>query len=152
MIIRLLSVGRDKDEYKKLIDEYTTRVNRLINIERLTIAPSGKPGLLARKDESAEILAKIKPNSVVWLLHETGEQIESPALASKLNVMQHQAVQDWVIVVGGAYGVDESLKKRANFVWSLSKMVFPHRLAQLMVVEQLYRATEINRGSQYHHV
>ena len=152
MNIRLLSVGRDNDEYKKLIDEYTTRLKRVVNIERLIIAPSGKPETVARRDESAEILSKIKPNSVVWLLDETGEQIESPGLASKLNVMQYQGVQDLAVIIGGAFGVDESLKTRANFVWSLSKMVFPHRLAQLMAVEQLYRATEINRGSQYHHV
>lgn len=152
MYIKIISVGKNNDNFTPLIDDYLTRLSRAIKTEWLHMLPSGKPETDARKHESAEILAKIRPNSVVWLLDETGEQISSPTLANKINVMQYQGVQELVIVVGGAYGVSEDMKQRANFVWSLSKMVFPHRLAQLMLAEQLYRATEINRGSGYHHV
>ena len=152
MHIKIISVGKNNDNFTSLIDEYLLRLGRVIKTEWLNIVPSGKLEAEARKQESSEILTKIKQNSVVWLLDETGEQMASPALASKLNVMQYQGVQELVIIVGGAYGASEELKTRANFIWSLSKMVFPHRLAQLMLVEQLYRATEINRGSKYHHV
>lgn len=152
MHIKIISVGKNNDGFSPIIDDYLTRLGRAIKTDWLHLLPSGKPELQARKQESAEIMAKIKPNSVVWLLDETGEQISSPTLASKIDVMQYQGVQELVIVIGGAYGVDETLKSRADFVWSLSKMVLPHRLAQLVVAEQLYRATEINRGSGYHHI
>lgn len=152
MYIKIVSVGKHNDNFTRLIEEYLTRLARAVKTDWQHVAPSGKPESEARKQESTEILGKIKPSSVVWLLDEIGEQMSSPALASKINVMQYQGVQELVIVVGGAYGVSDELKNRANFVWSLSKMVFPHRLAQLMLVEQLYRATEINRGSGYHHV
>lgn len=152
MRIKIISVGKNNDKFTPLIDEYLTRLERAVKTDWIHLLPSGKPEAQARKQESSDILLKIKPNTVVWLLDEAGEQISSPTLASKLNVMQYQGVQELAIIIGGAYGVDALLKDRADFVWSLSKMVFPHRLAQLMVVEQLYRATEINRGSGYHHV
>ena len=58
---------------------------------------------------------------------------------------------DFVIVIGGAFGVSEELRKRANFVWSLSKLVFPHQIVRLILVEQIYRAQEISSGGKYHH-
>ena len=56
------------------------------------------------------------------------------------------------IVVGGAYGINDELRSKANFVWSLSKLVFPHEIAWLLVSEQLYRAGQINKNSGYHHI
>ena len=56
-----------------------------------------------------------------------------------------------VILIGGAYGFDECVREKADFVWSFSKLVFPHALARIMVVEQIYRASEIAKGSHYHH-
>lgn len=56
-----------------------------------------------------------------------------------------------VILIGGAYGFDDSVREKADFVWSFSKLVFPHALARVMVAEQIYRAQEIGRGGKYHH-
>ncbi len=56
------------------------------------------------------------------------------------------------VVIGGAYGVDDRVRQRADFVWSLSKLVFPHQLVRLILAEQLYRAQEIAGGRPYHHV
>ena len=59
--------------------------------------------------------------------------------------------QNFVIVIGGAFGVTEELRKRANFVWSLSKLVFPHQIVRLILVSKIYRAQEISSGGKYHH-
>ena len=59
--------------------------------------------------------------------------------------------QEIVILIGGAYGFDNNIREKADFVWSFSKLVFPHMIARLMVVEQIYRASEILKGSKYHH-
>ena len=56
-----------------------------------------------------------------------------------------------VVIIGGAYGVDDRIHQRADMVWSLSKLVFPHQLVRLILAEQIYRAQEIARGGAYHH-
>ena len=64
--------------------------------------------------------------------------------------MEHTS-QSIVFIIGGAYGVTDDVRRRANLVWSLSKLVFPHQLVRLILAEQLYRAQEIVRGGKYHH-
>jgi 23S rRNA (pseudouridine1915-N3)-methyltransferase len=150
--IAIINVGKKHDAaLEASILDYTERTNRAIPITWEFIAPSGFEEPKARQTESAAIMAKLKPSDVVWVLDERGKQLTSPALAAQINVQQYQGVQRLVFVIGGAYGVDDNLRERANFVWSLSELVFPHQLVRLVLVEQLYRATEINRGSGYHH-
>jgi 23S rRNA (pseudouridine1915-N3)-methyltransferase len=115
------------------------------------IAPSGRSDNIARQQETVKLLARCKPNDVLWLLDEVGTQISSPQLGKRLESAQNSAVAHIIIVIGGAYGVDDTLRKRADFVWSLSQLVFPHQIVRLLLAEQLYRAYEINRGSGYHH-
>lgn len=152
MKVVIISVGKKHDaQMADAINEYCERVGRVVSLSWEFIAPSGFDEPKARRQESLAISAKLKPNDVVWLLDERGKQLTSPALAAQINVLQYQGVQRLVFIIGGAYGVDDELRKRANVLWSLSELVFPHQLVRLMLVEQLYRATEINRGSGYHH-
>lgn len=152
MKVLIVSVGKKHDSNIALaITDYSERLTRVIGTEWELIPPSGFDEPKARNHESRAILAKLKPNDIVWLLDERGKQLSSPALAAQINVLQVQGVQRLVFVIGGAYGVDDALRSRANFVWGLSELVFPHQLVRLMLIEQLYRATEINRGSGYHH-
>jgi 23S rRNA (pseudouridine1915-N3)-methyltransferase len=88
---------------------------------------------------------------MVWLLDERGEQLSSPALSKKIEVLKVHAVKNLTLIIGGAYGVDDTLRSRADFIWSLSDLVLPHQLVRLVLAEQLYRAGEIARGSGYHH-
>jgi 23S rRNA (pseudouridine1915-N3)-methyltransferase len=104
----------------------------------------------ARQEESERILLRIKDGEYVVLLDERGENITSPALSARISDAQMEA-RRIVVVIGGAYGVDERVHARANFIWSLSKLVFPHQLVRLILAEQLYRAQEIARGGGYHH-
>lgn len=104
----------------------------------------------AREEEAQRILVKIKPSDFVILLDERGKNISSPELAKMLSNGFVNS-QNFVIIIGGAFGVSEELRKRANFVWSLSKLVFPHQIVRLILVEQVYRAQEISSGGKYHH-
>ena len=83
------------------------------------------------------------------LRDETGQQFSSPQLAAHIERLVAQ--RPVVLVIGGAYGVDETVHARADMVWSLSRLVLPHMLVRLVLIEQLYRAQEICRGGPYHH-
>ena len=111
---------------------------------------SAREGDAARADESARLLAKISDEDYVVLLDERGTNLDSPSLSSYL-LSSLQRSQPVVMIIGGAYGVDESIQQRANLIWSLSKLVFPHQLVRLILAEQIYRAQEIAGGRPYHH-
>lgn len=81
---------------------------------------------------------------------ERGENISSPEYSKKLETA-FAAGKNVIILIGGAYGFNESVRKNSNFVWSFSKLVFPHAIARLVVTEQIYRAAQIAAGTPYHH-
>lgn len=81
---------------------------------------------------------------------ERGQNISSPEFSQRLESAFING-KNVVILIGGAYGFDDTTRQRADFVWSFSKLVFPHELFRTMVAEQIYRAQEINRGGKYHH-
>jgi 23S rRNA (pseudouridine1915-N3)-methyltransferase len=84
-------------------------------------------------------------------LDEKGKELSSPELAKFLQQRANEGNKNVVFLVGGAFGVDARIMKRANFTWSLSKLVFPHQLVRLILAEQLYRAATILRNEKYHH-
>lgn len=153
MRVTVVCVGKAHDvTIREAVVLYQNRLQRVLPIEWRIIPPSTFDEHKARDIESAAILNALKPDDIVWLLDERGEQITSPALSSKLNDAKVHGAGRLVVIIGGAYGVNDSLRNRANWVWSLSQLVFPHQLVRHILVEQLYRATEIERGSRYHHV
>ncbi|MBR3263811.1 23S rRNA (pseudouridine(1915)-N(3))-methyltransferase RlmH [Candidatus Saccharibacteria bacterium] len=91
-----------------------------------------------------------KASDYVILLDERGENISSLALSQRFTecFLHGRSI---VVIIGAAFGVPEEVRKRADFVWSVSKLVFPHELMRVMLAEQIYRAQEIARGSHYHH-
>ena len=89
-------------------------------------------------------------NDFVILADERGKNISSPELAEKLNSGFVNG-KNIVIIIGGAFGVTQEVRDKANFVWSFSNLVFPHMIARLIVTEQIYRAQEISSGGKYHH-
>lgn len=111
---------------------------------------SSLEGDRAGLEESERIEKQLESEDFVVLLDETGEMLSSPKLSSLLEEAFAHSRQV-TIIIGGAYGVSESLRARANMVWSLSDLVFPHQLVRLLLIEQLYRAQEIAKGSGYHH-
>ncbi|MGD8373780.1 MAG: 23S rRNA (pseudouridine(1915)-N(3))-methyltransferase RlmH [Candidatus Woesebacteria bacterium] len=154
MKILLLAIGKQHDSaLANAINSYTTRLQHYCQPSwRLVGAAKGKIALdVARKLESDTIRAEIAPSDYVVLLDERGKQISSPELAKLLEARQQQTSKRVVIIIGGAYGVDDDLRKRADFVWSLSRLVFPHQLVRLILAEQLYRTFSIIKGEPYHH-
>ena len=86
----------------------------------------------------------------VIVCDERGENISSPEFSKRLE-KAFLAGKEVVILIGGAYGFSDFVREKADFVWSFSKLVFPHELFRTMVTEQIYRASEIFKGSSYHH-
>lgn len=85
------------------------------------------------------------------LLDEKGKQLTSESLAEFIQARANESIKKVVFLIGGAFGVDDSIFKRANFKWSLSQLVFPHQLVRLILVEQVYRACTILKNEKYHH-
>ena len=86
----------------------------------------------------------------VILLDEIGDELDSPGFARLVDTAFTNA-RPVVLVIGGAYGVDDRIRQRADAVWSLSPLVFPHQLVRLILIEQLYPAQQITAGYPYHH-
>jgi 23S rRNA (pseudouridine1915-N3)-methyltransferase len=86
------------------------------------------------------------------LLDERGKNFTSPQLANFIQQRANESTKKIVFLIGGAFGVDASITQRANLVWSLSNLVFPHMLVRLILAEQVYRACTILRNEKYHHV
>jgi len=150
-MIRILAVGKKHDDWVLSgLERYEKRLKAPYNVEWVLLPHSSREGVEAREEESGRILKQLKPNDFVVLLDETGKQLTSPAL-SNLCEAPFVLADQLVFVIGGAYGVDNLLQQRANLVWSLSDLVFPHQLVRLMLIEQLYRAQQIARGNGYHH-
>jgi 23S rRNA (pseudouridine1915-N3)-methyltransferase len=103
-----------------------------------------------RASEARLLLARIPPDSVVWALDREGSQLSSPELARRLASLQNAGTRRLTLLIGGADGLDDACVRRADFRWSLSRLTFLHEMTRLIVLEQLFRASKINRGEPYH--
>ncbi|MDB5230766.1 MAG: rRNA ((1915)-N(3))-methyltransferase RlmH [Chitinophagaceae bacterium] len=156
MKISFLSVGKNHEEYIKAgVEDFSNRIEKYFTLS-WNIIPSPKnaasmqPAGL-KKEESKIILQQLDKDDFLILLDERGKQLSSPELAELLQQKANNSIKRIVFLVGGAYGVDESIMQRAGFQWSLSKLVFPHMLVRLILAEQVYRACTIIRNEKYHH-
>ena len=151
MTVRIIAVGKKHESWVETgIDRYSKRLKRPFVAEWVLLPHCARQDAEARRDESGRISARLNANDYVVLLDERGQAIDSPAL-SRLLLVPLESARSVTIVIGGAYGVDDSIFSRADFVWSLSPLVFPHQLVRLILTEQLYRAQEIAGGNPYHH-
>jgi len=151
MPIQIIAIGKKHESWiSDGVQRYQKRLKRPFSIEWVILPHSASADTRARQEESQHILSRLKANDYVVLLDEKGKNIDSPKL-SNLLLAQLESSKDVVVIIGGAYGVDDTVMHRANFVWSLSKLVFPHQLVRLILTEQIYRAQEIASGNPYHH-
>jgi 23S rRNA (pseudouridine1915-N3)-methyltransferase len=104
-----------------------------------------------KKKEGETILEWLKKDDYLIVLDERGRSLTSPQLAEFIQTRANESVKTLVFLIGGIYGIDEAVLKRANMQWSLSKLVFPHQLVRLILAEQLSRACTILRNEKYHH-
>jgi 23S rRNA (pseudouridine1915-N3)-methyltransferase len=151
MALRILAIGKKHESWvAEGIGRYAKRMKKPFDVSWQLLPHSAREGDAARAEESARILSKVAANDYLVLLDERGRIIDSPTLARTLQKPLDTS-RNVVLVIGGAYGVDDSVHSRADFVWSLSKLVFPHQLVRLVLAEQLYRAQEIAGGRPYPH-
>lgn len=156
MKLQFLTIGRNHEPYvKDGIELFSKRIANYYPSEWNIISPPKNAGALNEvelKKKEAEIISGVlQKEDYLVLLDEQGKQFSSEELASFIQKRANERVRNIVFLIGGAYGVSEDLKKRANHVWSLSKLVFPHQLVRLILAEQVYRACSINRNEKYHH-
>ena len=149
--MRIIAIGKKHEKWVSSgIELFEKRLKKPFDLKWDILPHSNFAEEKAREEETQRILAKIKPSDFVILLDERGKTISSPELAKMLSNGFVNS-QNFVIIIGGAFGVADELLQRANFVWSLSKLVFPHQIVRLILVEQVYRAQEISSGGKYHH-
>ena len=150
-MISVIAIGKRHESWvAEGIERYQKRLQGPWKCEWVLLPHSARNGQDARQDESERILSRVKDSDFVVLLDERGKLIDSPTLSRRLREPIDQSRQV-LLIIGGAYGVDERVMSRANLVWSLSPLVFPHQLVRLVLAEQLYRVQSIAAGHPYHH-
>ena len=142
MIFKIAAVGKVKKKpLLELTAEYLKRINHYAAIEVVEIKDSNK------QDECSRLLTLIdKEKAFCIALSEDGKEFSSRQFADKLSSIHSKIL----FVIGGPDGLTDELKKRADMIFSLSKMTFPHEMARMLLSEQLFRALNILRGGKYH--
>src|SRR5690606_17425643 len=136
MKIQFWSVGKAHESYvKQGVDLFTKRISNYYPVEwkLFPIAKNTAPGnvAIAKKNEADSILAALNPDDVLIVLDERGKTLNSPELAGFIEKRANESARNLIFLIGGAYGVHESILKRSQYTWSLSKLVFPHQLVRL---------------------
>ncbi len=155
----ILCVGKMKEKpYRQMADEYLTRLSRYGKYEETEIPDLPEPASGSsealeeqlKTKEGEAILAKIRPGDRVIALTIGGKQRSSEELARHIAEMKTGGVSRFVFIIGGSLGLGRNVLARADEELSMSPMTFPHQLARVMLLEQLYRAEKINAGERYH--
>ena len=137
--IRILAVGKVRKGW--VLEGIATYLKRLPGLQVVELRDAGKA------KEAEAVLAALQPGEQLVVMAEEGQTFDSPAFAERLD---GSGSEQLVFVIGGAEGIDPALKARASWKLSLSPMTFPHELARLLLLEQLYRALSIQQGGPYH--
>ena len=156
MKIQFWSIGKAHESYvKEGIELFTKRIGFYYAAEWKIIAPPKNISSLPEADQKVKeaelILPQLKKDDCLVLLDETGKQFTSEELSGFLQQRANESEKNIVFLIGGAFGVSADLKKRANYTWSLSKLVFPHQIVRMVLAEQVYRACTIIKNEKYHH-
>ncbi|MGN0035178.1 MAG: 23S rRNA (pseudouridine(1915)-N(3))-methyltransferase RlmH, partial [Coriobacteriales bacterium] len=133
-------------EYAKRLSGYVNLVVR--EVPDRSAAEGGVARALAR--EGADVLAAIPDGAHVVVCDRTGREYASEQLAARLDALKLAGTSSFAFVIGGSYGVAPEVKSRADELLSFGKATYPHNLARVMLLEQLYRCIRISRGEPYH--
>jgi 23S rRNA (pseudouridine1915-N3)-methyltransferase len=149
MKIEIIAVDKLREPYvREGCALYLKRMFPLLQLSVTEVRPSA--GAESALTEGEAILRHIKSDAVFWALDQTGHNVTSHELARRLRAVEQCGAHLLALAIGGANGLSPTVRKRADFVWSLSELTFLHEMARLIVLEQLYRAAKINRGEPYH--
>lgn len=156
MTISLIVMGKLKEEYlRNACAEYIKRLGRYCTFElheldecRLSDSPSDKEIAAALRKE-AEQIKKYAKGMIVPMCIE-GKQLTSPELSEKITSAGVSGQSTVTFIIGSSFGLDPEIKAMGTLKLSMSKMTFPHQLARVMLLEQIYRAFQIAEGGKYH--
>lgn len=141
MRLTLLAVGRLRPAYRDACDDYLRRLGRVLTVEERELREG--------QGEEQRLLAQVPERAGLTLLDRLGDPWSSEQLAERVRKWQESS-RDRVLLIGGADGAGEAIRRRADERWSLGPLTLPHELARVIVTEQLYRATTILAGHPYH--
>ena len=156
--ITIIAVGKLKEQYlRDASAEYQKRLSTLcklniveINPEKLSDNPSAKEIDNALNNEAKKIIEKIPKGAKVYSMCIEGKQRTSEELSAEIDSLAVEGVSNIVFIIGGSFGLSDEVKKLSAFRLSMSKMTFPHQIARIMLLEQVYRAMQISIGTKYH--
>lgn len=156
--VKLICVGKMKEKfYNEAYSEYNKRLAGFCRLELLEIPEQRLPDIptageisAALDREAAEILKAIPGDACVVTLCVEGKLLSSEDLAKVLKDREMSGKPRLCLIIGGSYGLSDRVKERSDLRMSMSRMTFPHHLARVIVMEQLYRGFKINEGSRYH--
>lgn len=143
-MIKIIVVG-NKTKFDSDIKYYVERLNKPFNVEFKYLKNSELENDASRNFESDLIFKEINSSDFIILLDERGKQIDNYELVDKITNNKNV-----VFIIGGSYGVNEKLRMRANFMLSLSSLIFNYELCRLILVEQIYRSQMIFLNHPYH--
>jgi 23S rRNA (pseudouridine1915-N3)-methyltransferase len=147
--IDIIAVDKLREAYiREGCDMYVERLSPLAPVSVIEVRPSSAPD--APVIEGEAILNRIDDDALFWALDQSGRSLSSHDLAARLASVERSGARRLVLAIGGAQGLSAAVRKRADFIWSLSELTFLHEMARLIVLEQLYRAVKINQGQPYH--
>jgi 23S rRNA (pseudouridine1915-N3)-methyltransferase len=158
MNITILCVGRLKEAYWKEAEaEYLKRLSAYARVKVVELGDlptkekaSPKEEELTREKEGEKILSRLRPSDFVCLLDLRKKEPTSPEFALQMREMIVRGGASLTFVIGGSLGLGENIRRRGNASVSLSKLTFPHQLARIVLLEQIYRNFKILAGEPYH--
>ncbi|MDD2956152.1 MAG: 23S rRNA (pseudouridine(1915)-N(3))-methyltransferase RlmH [Oscillospiraceae bacterium] len=156
--VTVLCVGKLKEAYlRDACGEYLKRLGgfcspRVVELEEARVGQDPSAAQIERclAEEGRRILEKIPQGAYAAALCIEGKEMDSPALAKVLEEIPLGGKSQVVFVIGGSWGLDGAVKERADLRLSMSRMTFPHQLARVMLLEQIYRGFQISSGGKYH--
>ena len=156
--ITIIAIGKLKEQYlRDASAEYQKRLSTLcklniveLNPEKLSDNPSAKEIENALNNEAKKIIEKIPKGAKVYSMCIEGKQRSSEELSREIDNLALEGASNIVFIIGGSFGLSEEVKKLSAYRLSMSKMTFPHQIARIMLLEQIYRAMQISIGTKYH--
>ncbi len=151
--ITILCVGKLKEKfYLDAVAEYTKRLQRCCKLEVIELPEEPSPAQIqqALDTEAAAISAKLPRGGALVAMCIEGSPCSSEEMSRKMQQLAVSGSTQVTFLIGGSVGLSEELKRRADWRLSMSPMTFPHHLARVMLLEQIYRAFQIQQGTKYH--
>lgn len=150
-MIKIICVGKIKEKYlRDAIDEYTKRISKYTKLNLIEVKDYDYDDInKVLNSEKEQIEKYIDSKDYLITLEIEGKQISSEQLARKLNETL-TVNSNITFVIGGSYGIDKSIKDKANYHLSFSTLTFPHQLFRVLLLEQIYRSYKINNNESYH--